>query len=462
MKHSMIGAALLCLAVVTFSNTAEAANTYKTNPVAIAFQSSSGASQYGRPGGMLISGRCNHFDSGFLTARSNGAEVLAYINPIDAYDWAMCADDNAVYGGSGASAPRWPYPSYGARRNYVNTHMLDIRKGSVLSNRIVAYVEKLMREDKVDGAFLDVVGSRLWSSMANWDSWPQWEKDAWTDGNIDLVRRIDVLRRAINPRFIVVNNNLWRGGGSDARGYYGEQYVDGVMVEHFGSGSVYHRAYVGRTFSSLGHRRVLVIGTSNADAQSWTSVQGVTHVSGQTTSAYSYAPAPPVGFNRLTDRPKIFGKASSGGSIFSPGMANNYKRGSRFTLTQKGTLLDMAAYVDGNGGVSGTQYMRMALYRDNGGVPGALVAQSNQMSINSGTGSKWLYFPSGAVALSPGTYWIMLHSGTNHALARIGGSGNANWFGNVDTYSDGAASLAGVGSLGTNTLSLFTRYTVGY
>jgi hypothetical protein len=449
----------LCLAAAVAFEPAIAANTYRTNPLGLAYKYTTNVSQYGRPAGMLITGNCNRYESAFAAARTNGAEVLAYLNPVEATDFSLCELDDEFLGGGPGSVPLWPYPSIGARINYPNMHLTDIRRGSTWSNRVVAYVENLMREDKVDGVLLDVVGGRLWTSLANWDSWPQWEKDAWTDGNVDLVRRLDASRRAINPRFIIVNNNVWPRGGSDTRGNAGEQYVDGVMLEHHASTSSYHRAYAGRAFGNRGHRRVLAIGRSTADARAWADVQGVTHVSDQ--ASYGSVTSPPVAFNRLTDRPKRFGR-SSRGTLFSNGMAGDSKRGSRFTLGEKGTLLNLSAYLDGGGGPSGVQNLRMVLYRDNSGVPGALVAQSSALTVAAGSSPRWVYFPAPAAALNPGTYWIMIHSGATSAVTRIKGDGAANWRGNGDVFNDGAANPAGAGSPGTMTLSLFASYTVGY
>jgi hypothetical protein len=461
MKYSAVVAALCCVAVVTFSTNAVAANTYKTNPLGMGYRSSQNASQYGHPGGMLLTGRCNSYDSGFAAARANGAEILYYIDPVETFNYSICPLDDQFYGGSAPNAPKWPYPSYGARSFYTNMKLTDIRAGSEWSNRVVAFVERLMRENKFDGVFLDVVGSRLWGSLVNWESWPQWERDLWTQGNVDLVRRIDALRRQINPRFIVVNNNVWAGGGSDALGTAGEKYVDGVALEHHSSTSAWHRSYVGRAFGNLGHRRVLVIGKSTTDANVWKTVQGVTHVSDAPTSSYTQILPPMTGFNRLTDRAKAFGNFT-GGTNLSSGMSANYQRGSKFWLADKATLLNTTAYVDGHGGSIGTQKLRMAIYADSGGRPGALLAQSSELAVSSGTSGRWVTFPISAVKLWPGNYWVMLHSGSTNALARVASSGNANWYGIGDTYTDGAANPAGSGSWGSTTLSLHVRYTMGH
>lgn len=459
MKHSSVGVALLCLAVVTFSATpAHAANTYPANSAGIAYNYNTGSSAYGHPGGMIITSNCNRYDPAFASARANGAEIISYVNAIEVTTSMHCANDATYYNGGYNNVPKWPYPTAGARANYPGSKLTDIRKGSAWSNRVVAYVEQLMREDRVDGVFLDVTGARLWTSLANWNSWPQWEKDQWTDGNVDLVRRLDASRRAINPNFIVINNGRWDRG--DSRGIAGEKYVDGTVLEHHSSSSEYHRLQAGRTFSNLGHRRVLAVGKDRADTLAWRNVQGVTHVSDQAT--YKQVTAPVVGFTRLTDRPLRFGKSSSGGAIFSPGMSANYKRGSRFYLSEKGKVLNMAAYIDGKGGPSGSQQVRMALYKDNGGVPGTLVVQSNGLNISAGRNAGWVYFPTYPSNLTAGYYWVSLLSGSNNAVGRVASSGNANWHGNTDTYSDGAANPAGIGSRGTTTLNMFVNYTRGH
>jgi len=456
MQHHSCGIALLCLAVVSFPSGASAANTFTTNPAATAYRYSTGVSAYAKPGGLVIAGNCNRDDAAFVSARAKGAELLAYVAPVNVIMQYTCPEDLALYGNH-TSTPKWPYPQAGARSNFANTRMTDIRAGSVWSNQVVAYVEGLMRENKVDGVFLDVVGARLWTSLANWDSWPQWERDAWTDGNIDLVRRLDASRRAINPNFIIVNNGVWDRG--DSRGFAAEKYVDGVVLEHHLSTSTYHRNYAKRTFSNLGHRRVIVIGRSVAEAVAWTTMQGVTHVSSNST--YLQVTPPSVAFNRLVDRPLRTGRTSTAGITWSPGMALNYKRGSKFWLTDTGRLIKLAAYVDGGGGPSGAQNMRMALYRDNAGQPGTLVVESNPLSVAAGSGARWVYFGASQVALAPGAYWIMVHTGSTTAVTRIASGGSANWHGSGDPYSDGAANPAGAGSVGTTTANVFMQYSRG-
>ena len=98
-----------------------------------------------------------------------------------------------------------------------------------------AYVEKLMRERKVDGVFLDV-SAAVRGTSPNWTTWSQTEKNAWTDGSIDLVRRLDAKRRAINPNFMIVNNNIWSRTGGNTRGSAGREVRRRRGLEHPANG----------------------------------------------------------------------------------------------------------------------------------------------------------------------------------------------------------------------------------
>lgn len=292
--------AIVLLGVSFLSTVGIVAAAQAANPLALAYRTTTNVSLYAKPTGMIITGRCNRYDPAFAAARSKGAEVLAYLAPVERPDNYVCALDQQFYMNDYGAVPLWPYPSYGQRSIWPGMRLTDIRPGSAWILSVVSYVEKLMRERKVDGVFLDVVGGRVWGSLTQWQTWSQTEKNLWTDGCIDLVRRLDAKRRAINPNFIIVNNNIWDRG--DSRGFAGEKYVDGVTFEHPTPGvQLYHRNYAAKPFGNLGHRRVLVIARDAAEARAWAAVKGVTHVSSQTTYAYPNT-SPPIGFVRLTDR----------------------------------------------------------------------------------------------------------------------------------------------------------------
>lgn len=293
-------ASLLCAGAAIVSTPASAG----ANPMGTAFKSTTNAQLYAKPTGMLITGRCNQNNTAFKDARAKGAEVLQYLAPMERPDKASCALDEQFYMGDVSKVPLWPYPTSnpGSRIKWPGMKMTDMRPGSKWILYVVSYVEKLMREGKVDGVFLDSIGARPWSALSAWDSWSQVEKDAWTAGNVDLVKRLDAKRRAINPFFIIVNNNVWDRGDKNLIGFGGEKFVDGVMIEHPKVGSAWHQKYAGKAFSNLGQRRVLIMANTQEEARTWAKVPGVTHVSGQTSSQYGYPLVPAVPFTYLGDR----------------------------------------------------------------------------------------------------------------------------------------------------------------
>jgi hypothetical protein len=296
MKFSKVLAFCCPLLLSTVTGLAQAAN-----PFGISFARETNVSLYGKPTGLLITGRCNRYEPEFAAARAKGAEVLAYLNPATRPDSRVCALDQAFYMNNYGAVPLWPYPSYGQRSMWANSKMTDMRPGSKWILWVVSYVEKLMRERKVDGVFLDAIGSRPWGSM-NYETWSQTEKNAYTDGSIDLVRRLDAKRRAINPNFLIINNNIWSQTGT-TRGLPGEKYVDGVSLEHPANGvNAFHLAYSKKPFGNLGQRRVLIIAKNATEARAWAATSGVTHVSPQLGAQYGYPLAPVVSFKALYDR----------------------------------------------------------------------------------------------------------------------------------------------------------------
>lgn len=298
MKTPLLATLYICVALAAGAP-AWPADKGTANPLGLFWDSSfTRIEDYYHPGALLVSGNCNRYDERFTKAREAGAEVLTYLNVIEVYDRMPCKLSANFYMGGYDRAPKWPYPTPGERINYHSTHMSDMRAGSEWSNNVVRYITDLMREGKVDGVFLDNVGARLWSQLAQWKTWPKEEQDEWTRGNVDLVRRLDEARRKINPKFIIVTNNLWDRG--DSLGVEGERYVDGVELEH-PLMDEYHRKYAARPFSDLGHKRLLVIAkNSPEEAVEWSKVPGVTHVTFQ--QKYDHPGKPLTEFRALNDR----------------------------------------------------------------------------------------------------------------------------------------------------------------
>ena len=295
MKCRFIASLCVSVAATVFVGAAQAAN-----PMGLAYKETNNVLLYAKPTGIMVAGRCNRNDAVFQKVRQGGGEVLFYISPVAVPDTQTCAPDQEYYMGDAGRVPLWPYPTYGQRIMRPGNHMTDIRKGSKWSNWIVSYVEKKMRERKFDGVFIDTCGGRPWPSYTNWSNWPLAEKNAWTDGCVDLVRRLDAKRRAINPNFIIVNNNTWDRSDKSTRGYAAHPYIDGLGLEHPAGLTLYYKNYAARAFSNLGHRRFFVIADDATEARAWSLVKGVTHVSSQ--KNYAYPTVPPITFKALTDR----------------------------------------------------------------------------------------------------------------------------------------------------------------
>jgi hypothetical protein len=163
------------------------------------------------------------------------------------------------------------------------------------------------------------------------------------------------------------------------------------------------------------------------------------------------------------------------GTTPSGGLRPDYKRGSKFTLTQTGTLKKLCAYLDGMGTVEGGQdyqNFRLALYRDAGGVPDTKVAEALSVvgSVLENTAGQWACQDTALVPLSPGNYWIVVHSGGTAYSGGFPGVGNiiryfydgtGNWYGNADNFYDGASNPFGAGGSGDGTMSAYVSFKRG-
>jgi hypothetical protein len=295
---------LSCIGALAFAGAASAAN-----PAGLYYDDHSNApytniASFHAPTALLVTGRCNRKDAHFAQARAAGAEVLAYVDPVDILTTpARCAAEFFT------GAQLWPHKDAQGndRTNWKKSKLGDLRVGSSWADAVVAYVEGLMRDGSFDGVMLDVVGARLWSA-ADWNNWPAAEQNEWTAGNVDLVRRLNDSRKRINPSFIIINNGFWNPKKSvpDPNVVYpGEQYVDGIVIENHAVTEMNARAVAGRRYGSPGagpeHRRLLIVTRSSSDAVAWANVAGVTHVALQG-SSYKYAEPPVVSPTPLTDR----------------------------------------------------------------------------------------------------------------------------------------------------------------
>lgn len=242
------------------------------NPLGFAYENVTGVKDY-KASAVIVTGRGNRYHGDFQIARSNGVEVYAYLIPV-AMDPSPNPIDLGFFMGDYKKVPLW-----GTRLAKPGIPLVDISVGSIWADWVVDYIGKLILEKKFEGAFLDVLGARPWMKLAAWEMWSPAEQKKWTDGAVDLARRIHEKRMQLDPNFKIIHNNEWR---LDPRG---EQYCNGVCIEHHpavvdGKPS-FHANYVGKTFAKGLVKRNLVIAMNAADAQAWAKVPGATHVCAQ-------------------------------------------------------------------------------------------------------------------------------------------------------------------------------------
>jgi hypothetical protein len=181
---------------------------------------------------------------------------------------------------------------------------------------------------------------------------------------------------------------------------------------------------------------------------------------GTTVNTVTLQPSDGIILLRPASTTNTFGRTTIA-SATSAGMTADMKRGTSFTLAQAGTLTSFSAYLDGNGGTTGYESVRMVLYQDASGIPGTKVVESKVVTIASGMGPQWVKFTAPETQLAAGTYWIVLHAGGTGGIARNYGDGTGAWYGNSDTFSDGASSPFGSGTSGSDTLSVYASFVPG-
>jgi hypothetical protein len=126
-------------------------------------------------------------------------------------------------------------------------------------------------------------------------------------------------------------------------------------------------------------------------------------------------------------------------------MSADAKRATRYFLFFPATVTSFRVYVDGLGGGTGTQVMRAILYADRGNLPTDELRRTFQTTIAAGRAPGWvtLYLPFN-IALSPGYYWLGLHTGGSTNVARFSWSSRPDGRrSNIDGFADGPSSPFG-------------------
>jgi predicted phosphodiesterase len=161
-----------------------------------------------------------------------------------------------------------------------------------------------------------------------------------------------------------------------------------------------------------------------------------------TTTTSTSAPSTTSTSSTTTTSLLLFGNSTIG--IGTGVMTQDRKRVSKATLARSATATRLVVYLANSSGRS--QVARGVIFADSAGVPGALVAQTNQVTISSPTSPQWIDFPFAApVALAPGAYWIGTHSGaaSQATIFYTGSTPNLRTLSVVDAYADGASNPFG-------------------
>jgi hypothetical protein len=162
-----------------------------------------------------------------------------------------------------------------------------------------------------------------------------------------------------------------------------------------------------------------------------------------------------------------FGR-SDVGSAPSKGLSADFMRGSTVLIRSDPPSLVVCsaiyAYLDGNGGATGSQSLRMVLYGAEPLLGNAEYARSDIVTIPAGTPPGWVKFPITPTYLD-GQYRFMLHSGAANGVVRdYGGDAPNNWAGEADTFADGSPTELDTSRLtaGTGTLSIYADCVGGH
>jgi hypothetical protein len=264
------------------------------------------AEQYAGTTAAYVVGRRTCTSDVWQRVRDRGSESWLYEISQERPNNRISDTDELVYMGGSANTPLWPYLDANGQQRTQNDYskLTDIRVGSPYVTYYVDHVATIIRSRRWSGLFMDGHGARLWGT-SGWTTWPADERAEWTAGSIDLARRLDEMRRAEDPSFMIVGNNHWDTAPQ------AEQYVDGVVSElHAVTNLAMVRICGKPSYSPLGQRRVFAISRTKADAEAWAKVPGVTHVACTADNVaagnkpYSYPTTPVVRYSAI-QRPSV-------------------------------------------------------------------------------------------------------------------------------------------------------------
>ena len=176
---------------------------------------------------------------------------------------------------------------------------------------------------------------------------------------------------------------------------------------------------------------------------------------GGTTTATS---APTAAVQPASQGPQTFGTTTVGSG--SDPMLADRKRVNRASLPVAGSVSKLSVYLQSTA-TSGSQTIRGVLYADSAGKPAGLLGVTNPLTFTSGQAAAWydLSFPT-PVALSAGTYWIGMISGSSSSVAAFRyTSVSASRAYNVNPYGSGPANPFGSVTVDSELMSVYATYT---
>ncbi|KKM61227.1 hypothetical protein LCGC14_1533830, partial [marine sediment metagenome] len=146
-----------------------------------------------------------------------------------------------------------------------------------------------------------------------------------------------------------------------------------------------------------------------------------------------------------------FGYNQIGSNSVSFGKDNKF--GTKFTLTEDGSVSNLLAYMGLGGGAKIPKEAVGAIYSDNSG-PDQLLAYTTATTI--GADAWYTFIFSSAYNLQAGDYWLVILTGTKVDVfgENTGGSSESN----SDSYSDGPTSTFGASTSGTWKYSIYANY----
>ncbi len=153
-----------------------------------------------------------------------------------------------------------------------------------------------------------------------------------------------------------------------------------------------------------------------------------------------------------------FGLTSIGSN--SGKLPANRKQVNHYQLSTAVNVSKLTMYLAPTG-TKGKQVLEGVIYSDQGGSPSALLGVTNQLTFSSTNKANWydLTFSS-PVALSAGTYWIGVISGSTSNITgfRWKSVSNARAY-NTNTYTSGPSNPFGTATIDSEQMSIYATYT---